>query len=139
MTTLVRWTPFREFELMERNVRRVLEGIGFGPLLLPAVDVYETADEFVVEVEVPGFKEPELSIEVTDHVLTVTGERTAATTEADKTFRLHERLESEFARRFELPPEVDTTKLTAVFTDGVLAIHAPKAKELTPKKIPIET
>jgi HSP20 family protein len=139
MTALVRWTPFRELELMERNMRRVLDGIGFGPMLLPPVDVYETKDEYVVELEVPGYKEQELVIEVTDHVLTVTGERKETTEQVEKTFRLHERLENEFERRFELPPETDTTKVKAIFTDGVLEIHTPKALELTPRKVPIGT
>jgi HSP20 family protein len=137
MTTMVRWAPFRELELMERNMRRVLEGIGFGPALLPAADVYETKDEFVLQLEVPGYEEKELEIEVTDHVLTVKGERTQVVEEPEKIFRLHERLASEFVRRFELPPEIDTKKVKAIFKAGVLELHAPKAKELVPKKIPI--
>ena len=137
MTTMVRWTPFRELDLMERNMRRVLEGIGFGPALLPAADIYETKDEFVVELEVPGYEEHELQIEVADHVLTVKGERAEFKDEQDRTFRLHERLEKEFVRRFELPPEADTAKVKALFKAGVLELHAPKAKELVPKRIPI--
>jgi HSP20 family protein len=137
MTTMVRWSPFRELDMLDRNMRRVFDGIGLGPTALPAVDVYETKGEYVVELEVPGFREPELGVEVTDHVLTVTGERKAEKEETEKAFRLRERLERHFERRFELPPEVDTTQVKAVYHDGVLEIHAPKAEEVTPKKIPI--
>ena len=139
MTTLVRWTPFRELDLVDRHMRRVFDGLGFGPTTLPAVDVYETKGEFVVELEVPGFKEPELAIEVTDHVLTVKGERTETKQELERTFQLRERLERHFERRFELPPEADPAQMTAVFTNGVLEIHTPKVASVAPKKIQIGT
>jgi len=140
MTTLVRWDPPRELELMERRMRRLFEG--FAPFLpfepmLPAADVYETKDELVVELEVPGYEEKELAIEVTDHLLTVKGEHEATKHEEEKTFRLHERLEKVFERRFELPAEVDTEKLTAIFRQGVLEVHVPRVKPMLPKKIPI--
>ena len=88
-------------------MRRMLEGIGFVSALLPAADVYETADEFVVELEVPGYEENEISIEISDQTLRVTGERAEAKEEATKTFRLRERLARQFDREFELPPEAD--------------------------------
>ena len=134
---MVRWAPFRELDLMERNMRRALEGFGLGAPVLPAADVYETGSEFVVELEVPGYEEKELEIEISDHMLTVKGERTEIKDETERTFRLHERLEKEFVRRFELPPEADTAKVKAVFKAGVLELHTPKAKQLVPKKIPI--
>jgi len=139
MTTLVRWSPFRELDLLERNMRRMFDDTGWTPISLPAADVYETKDEFVVELEVPGYEEKELGIEVSDHVLTVKGERMEVKDEEDKTFRLHERLEKEFERRFKLPPEANTEKVSAIFKQGVLEVHAPKAKELIPKQIPIKS
>ena len=54
MTTIVRWTPFRELDSIERRMRRILEEVGFAPGLLPAADVYETAGELVIELEVPA-------------------------------------------------------------------------------------
>ena len=54
LTTLVKWNPFRELDLMERRVRRMFEDVGFAPAPLPAADVYETESEFVLELEVPG-------------------------------------------------------------------------------------
>jgi len=137
MTTLIKWSPFTEIDSMERRMRRVFEEIGFAPLLLPAADVYETKDEFVVELEVPGYEEKELGIEVTDHMVTVKGERKEAKEEVEKTFRLHERLERQFERRFELPTDADTKHVRAKFTKGVLELHAPKLAAPKPHKIAI--
>ena len=137
MTTLVRWTPFRELDLMERRMRRLFEDVGFGPAATPAADVYETPQEFVVELEVPGFEEKDLGLEVTDHTLVVRGEVKEAKEEKEKAFLLHERLERTFERRFHLPLEADTDKLTATFTDGVLEVHAPKIVEAKPRKVTI--
>ena len=137
MTTLVKWTPFRDLEFADRRMRRLLDEIGFGPALGPAADVYETPEEYVVELEVPGYEEKELGIEVSDHVLTVKGQRKEAREAEDKAFLLKERLEKLFERRFQLPAEADTTKLTARFEHGVIEIHAPKASETKPRRIPI--
>jgi HSP20 family protein len=137
MTTMLKWAPLRELDTMERRMRRMLDDIGFAPMLLPATDVYETGDEFVVELEVPGFEENELGIEVTDHLLTVKGERKEAKEKTDKTFRLRERLEREFERRFELPPEADTEHVKAKFVKGVLEVHTPKVEISKPKRIEI--
>jgi HSP20 family protein len=134
---LAPFMPFRELDSMERLARRLFDTWGVVPTFVPAADVYETPDELVVELEVPGFEEKDLDVEVTDHVLTVKGARKEAKESEDKTFRLHERLDREFLRRFELPPEADTTKVKAVFTKGVLELHAPKTAEAKAHRIPI--
>lgn len=138
MTTLVKWTPFRELDLMERRMRRMLEDVGFGPIAIPAADVYETPEAFVVELEVPGFDEPQLGLEVTDHTLTITGDATAEKEEKDKMFILHERLAQAFERRFQLPEDVNTDKIVATFDSGVLEVHVPKSEKSAPRKVQIE-
>jgi HSP20 family protein len=135
--TIVKWTPFMELDSMERRMRRLFEEIGFAPTLAPAADVYETDDEFVVELEVPGYEEKELSIEVSDHTLAVKGARAKTKEEKTKEFALHERLEREFERRFILPREADTEHLRAVFTKGVLEVHAQKVQTARPKQVEI--
>ena len=137
MTTLVKWSPFRELDLMERRMRRLLDDVGFAPALLPAVDVYETEDEFVLELEVPGYEEKELTIEAFDHTVAIAGDRREVEEKSDKVFRLHERLEKHFERRFEFPPQADTKHLKAVFGNGVLELHAPKSPQVKPRKIAI--
>jgi len=134
---IVRWSAWPELEAMERRMRRLFDEGGFAPLTLPNADVYETDDEFVVELEVPGFEEKELEIEVNDHTLSVKGERSEETEKKEKDFQLRERLENRFERRFVLPAEADTGKLKATFAKGVLAIHAGKRTEPAAKKVAI--
>jgi HSP20 family protein len=134
---VMKWTPFAELDSMERRMRRLFEEIGVAPSLAPAADVYETDDEFVVELEVPGYEEKELSIEVSDHTLAIKGAREKVTEEKTKEFALHERLAREFERRFVLPREADTEHLKAVFTKGVLEVHAQKRQTAKPKQVEI--
>lgn len=139
MSTLVRWNPFQELDTIERRMRRMLDEYGLVPATLPAADVYETDGEYVFELEAPGFEEKELSIEVTDHTLTVKGERAEEKEKKEKDYRLHERLEKAFERRFELPPEADPDKIAAEFAKGVLTVHAAKTAKATPRKVEIAT
>ena len=137
MTTMLKWSPFQDLDSVERRMRRMLGEVGFAPTLLPAADIYETDDEFVVEVEVPGYEEAELGIEVSDHRLTIKGQRRESKEKTERAFRLHERLEREFERRFELPAEADTKHVQAKFIKGVLEVHAPKLAVSKPQKIEI--
>lgn len=138
--SIVRWSPFEELDSFDRRMRRFLDGMGIVPASVPAADVYETDTEFVYEVEVPGFSEEELTVEASDHVLTIRGTR-AETKEQEegKTFRLQERLEKSFERRFQLPAEADVKRLEAEFAQGVLSVHAPKAHEVKPRQVEIGT
>jgi HSP20 family protein len=122
---------------MERRMQRLFDDVGFGPAALPAADVYETPREFVVELEVPGFAENDLGLEIIDHTLVVRGEVKQEKEEDERTFLLHERLERTFERRFFLPEQADTEKLTATFREGVLELHAPKVAATKPRKIAI--
>jgi HSP20 family protein len=135
--TIVRWSPFPEIEAFDRRMRRMLDEVGIAPAAIPAADVYETDKELTFELEVPGFEEKELSVEVSDHTLVVKGEQLETTDEKDKQYRLHERLETTFERRFTLPLDADTTSIGAEFAKGVLIIHAPKVEVPKPRKVAI--
>jgi HSP20 family protein len=134
---LISWSPFPELDVMERRMRRFFDEVGAAPAALPAADVYETDGDFVFELEVPGFEEKQLTVQVSDHTLSVTGERVETTEEMDKTFHLRERLAAQFERRFELPPEVVGDKVFAEFDAGVLTVHAPKGNAAEPRKVAI--
>lgn len=134
---ITQWTPFTELDSMERRMRRVLEGIGVAPVLAPAADVYETDDEFVVKLDVPGYEEKELSLEISDHTLVIKGSRTESKDEKRREFALQERLERDFERRFVLPVEADTEHVKAVFSKGVLEVRTPKLQAAKPKKVEI--
>lgn len=137
MTLLETLTPFRGIDLMDRRTRRFFEDAGVVPALAPAADVYEADGELVVELEVPGFDEKELKIELVDHTLAIAGERSETAENQEKTLHVHERLEATFIRRFELPPEIDTEHISATYRKGLLTVHAPKTVEATPHKIEI--
>jgi HSP20 family protein len=132
-----KWTPLTDLGAMERRMRRLFEDIGFAPALTPAADVYEAAGEFVVELEVPGYDERELEISVSDHTLTVTGERKEEKESKNKAVLLRERLESQFERHFTLPVEADATHVKADYAKGVLTVHVPKTAEKATKKVAI--
>ena len=138
MTILVRPPSLLDRDAIDRRFRRMLEGFGFAAVI-PAADVFETPEEWVIELEVPGFEQKQLSLEVSDHALVVKGTREHVNEEEDKAFRLHERLEREFERTFVLPVEVDTDHVTAKFGKGVLEVHAPKLSGAEARKIEITT
>ncbi len=135
---LVRWSPFQDLDTVDRRMRRMLDQVGIVPAW-PAADVYESNGEYIYELEVPGYDEHDLAVEVRDHVLTVRGEKTEAKEEKEKTFYLNERLARSFERRFELPADALADKVIAKFDHGVLVVHAPKAAEAAPKKVAITT
>jgi HSP20 family protein len=132
VTTLIRQPLLPEFDAMERRLRRMFEGP-----LAPAADVYETPEEFVIELEVPGYEEKELGLAVSDHMLTITGAHTETTEKVERTFRLHERIGGNFERSFVFPPEVEGERVTATFEKGLLKVHAPKVEAARPHKITI--
>jgi HSP20 family protein len=138
--TIVRWSPFQDFDAIDRQMRRLLGGVDVSPVLpatLPATDVYETDGELVFELEVPGYTEKELTIEVSDHTLTVKGKRTETNAVQEKNYRLQERLATSFERSFKLPLESDTSKIAAEFKKGVLFVHAPTVKAAMPHTVTI--
>jgi len=142
MATLVKQSLLPELDAMERSFRRMFEGIPMMPAFVqpmtPAADVYETPEEIVFELEVPGYAQTELGLELSDHRLTVKGEREELKEETAKAYRIHERLEHHFERTFLLPPEVDGKHVTAAFDKGVLQVHVPKLPAMQPRKIPIK-
>jgi|SRR5262245_8063451 len=140
MVLLEKWTPFRDFDVMDRRMRRFFADLGVAPAPIPAADLYETAGEFVIELEVPGFDEKELGVTVFDHTLAVMGERKDETEKKEEeTVRLRERLEDRFVRRFELPTEVDGEHIKAEYGKGVLTVHVPKADAVKPRTVEITT
>ena len=138
MTTLVKWAPFADLDVIERRMRRMLEDFGVTPAPLPAADLYETEKELVVELEVPGFDEKELALEVSDHTLVIKGERTKEKEQKEKTFYLHERLEKQFERKFTLPIDADVKHVEATFKTGVLEVHVPKIEQAIARKIDLK-
>ena len=108
---------------------------------VPAVNVAETKDEFTVTAELPGMKPENVSVDFTDGMLTVRGEKIDEKTEKedDRTFYMWERRFGTFQRTLPFPGGIDDKKIAAEFKDGVLTVHLPKVEEVKPKRqaIPI--
>ncbi len=104
----------------------------------PAVDISEDGDAFIIDVELPGIAETGIDMKIEKQVLTLTGVRGAkAQDPARKTIR-RERLQGAFVRSFRLPETVDTEKVHAKLTQGVLRIELPKKEETKPRTIKVE-
>ena len=102
----------------------------------PALDVYQTADDVVALVELPGMRKEDIELSLHDGVLTISGERKDETPESDKTART-ERFVGKFRRSISLPTRVDSNKVNATYKDGILTVTLPKAEEVKPKQIQV--
>lgn len=106
---------------------------------VPAVNVKETENEFVLEVAAPGMKKEDIQLELDDQVLTISSEKKEEKeTESEKEkFTLREFSYSSFKRSFTLPESIDSSKIAADYTDGVLKIELPKREEakVQPKRL----
>lgn len=138
MPMLEKWPSLPEIGVLERRMRRLFEDVGMTPTVSPAADVYETTDEIVVELEVPGYDDEELTVTVSDHTLSVVGDRTREATKKEKALRVRERLESHFERSFQLPVSAQTDHVQAEYAKGVLTMHVPKQAGSTPRPVRIE-
>ncbi len=137
MATLEKWAPLPDLDLVERRLRRFFEDLGVAPSVTPAADVYDTGSELVVELDVPGFDDKDLTVAVVDSTLTVSGTRASAEETQQRQLRLRERLETHFERRFQLPIEADTEHVTAEYGKGVLTLHVPKLAAAKPRSVKI--
>jgi HSP20 family protein len=137
MATLEKWTPLPDLDIVERRMRRFFEDVGIAPSMTPAADVYETGEELVVELDVPGFDEHDLAVALIDHTLAISGTRVHDTATKEKDLRLRERPDAYFKRRFHLPVEADTEHVTAEYSKGVLTLHVPKLAAAKPRTVKI--
>src|SRR3954449_9347024 len=100
---------------------------------IPAMDLVETDEHFVLRADLPGLGEDDVSIELEDDVLTVTGERKAEREERREGFYRIERASGAFRRSLTLPEGVDAEGIAAKFDRGVLEIRIPKPAEYKPR------
>ena len=102
----------------------------------PALDLYQTADNVVAVVELPGMRKEDIDISLHDGMLTIAGERQSASGEGENAERT-ERFSGKFRRSISLPTRVDASKVSATYKDGILTVTLPKAEEAKPKKVEV--
>jgi HSP20 family protein len=96
------------------------------PTWSPPADVYETADRFVIQIELPGVDENDVLIQIDADQVSVKGERRLKPSTRPECFHRMERSYGAFSRTFRLTEEVDPDGATARFRDGLLQLEAPK-------------
>jgi HSP20 family protein len=92
----------------------------------PALDLYQTSDDVVAVVELPGMRKEDIEISLHDGALTIAGERKDEHAEGEKATRT-ERFVGKFRRSISLPTRVDVNKVNAAYKDGILTVTLPKA------------
>jgi HSP20 family protein len=100
----------------------------------PASDATATDDAYVVEIELPGVKEEDISVQLHGNTLIVKGNKHSSHEEKDKTYYFSERTYGAFQRAFRLPSDADDSSIGAVAADGVLTLLIPKRKEVKTAK-----
>ena len=144
---LVRFEPFRELTALQNEMGRWMNVLAGGTTTpgngsstwLPAVDVWETDNELVLSLDLPGIPEDKISVELDDNVLTVSGERERTQEQSSERFYRFERRYGTFSRSVTLPAGVTDQDITANYNDGVLEVRVPKPEEQKPKRIQVGT
>jgi HSP20 family protein len=103
----------------------------------PPVDIYETDDALILQVELPGVSKDAVNVELHEHTLRLSGERTREPSMTGGQYQREEGRYGAFQRTFRLPTSVDEAKVQATYNNGVLVLRLPKRAAATPKGIPI--
>lgn len=105
---------------------------------VPAVDIQETETEYLVKAELPEVEKKDVKVMLEGNVLSIEGERKQEKEEKGKKFHRIERSYGSFLRTFTVPEEVEPTKLTAEFKDGMLTVRLPKGEKARSKAIEVK-
>ena len=141
LESFARWSPFRELGRTGR-LGRFMEEM-FGERFArgehaPALDIHESETEYVVAIELPGVRKEDVSVEITEGVLSIRGEKTSGREEKKERSRWVERVYGSFHRAFTLPPNAASDRIDASFKDGVLTVRIPKLEQTKPKTIAVK-
>jgi HSP20 family protein len=116
-------------------------GLSTRSMNIPAVNITEHKDEYLVSLAVPGMKKDDFKIDVDGNLLTISSEKEENKEEKDKMFTRKEYNYSSFSRTFTLPEEINKEKIEAKYEEGILKIALPRkeeVKKLTAKHIAVK-
>lgn len=151
MPAITRWDPYRAMSNINREIERAFEDFGF-PMLrrwrgeeeaaeegwMPAIDVSETKDEYLIKADLPGVSKDDVKVTLSENVLTVMGEKKSEKETKEQNYHRKERMYGSFVRNFRLPGPVSGEKVKAEYKNGVLTLAVPKAEGAKPKEIQIQ-
>jgi len=131
---LVQWNPFRELESSLLGFNKSFGGNLFAPEKdgnwLPPVDIKENKNSYVINAELPGIEKDNISVDVEDHTLSISAERSSEKEKKEgDSFHTIERAYGKFYRSFSLPQNVDLSNIQADYKNGILSLVLPKHKE----------
>jgi len=109
----------------------------FGSNSYPKVDVIDYSDKIIIEAEIPGLSKEEVSVDLEENVLTVSGSKNKKQDNSDIKYIRKELKRSSFKRSFKLGENINQKKVNADFNNGILLITLPKREPEKPKKIKI--
>jgi HSP20 family protein len=136
MALVVRPQPFT------REVDRLFDaffgGEGEARRWVPAMDVWEDGEHFVLKADLPGVAESDVTIEVQDGTLTLSGERRSEERKEGAGWYRYERSSGSFSRSLSLPEGVNPEGIEAEFAAGVLTVRIPKPEERKPRRVEIK-
>ena len=138
------WSPARDLLRTQRDLDRMIDGF-FGASenggtghWAPALELAENEDRVTVRLELPGVKEEDIEISLVENTLTITGEKKREEKIKEEDFVRVERVYGKFQRSVSLPTTVDSQKVEAKLTDGVLEIVLPKHEAVKPRRITLK-
>jgi HSP20 family protein len=150
---LASWRPLTEMTRWERDMEQMFDEFFSRRLRpfwderrwpwratgisVPAVDLYEEKDEIVAKAELPGIEKDVIQVNITDHILTIRGEKKKEEEIKEKAYYRSERSYGSFSRTVDLPSEVRVEKARASFKNGVLEIRLPKTEGAKKKEVKV--
>jgi HSP20 family protein len=145
MATITRWDPFQDMltlreamsQLFEESVVSPTGARSSGQSFVPALDLSETPEAFLVEAAVPGLKPEDLNITVENNILTISGEVRQDEERKERNYHRVERRFGSFQRIMTLPNTVKADQISATLENGVLHLSIPKTEEVKPRRISV--
>lgn len=152
MSRIIRWDPFEEMGTLRRAVDRLLDDVmlsgrdsgrtaGNGlPAAAwePAVEMYDTGDEFVVRAEMPNVDPSNVDVTVTAEAITIKGTVREHEEKKDRSYYRRELRYGSYVRTLPLPVEVKGGDAKAAYKDGVLEVKIPKAERAKPTSVKVQ-
>jgi len=143
--TLMKYEPWNLLEQMRREMDRAMdtrtaEGSSVATSdWVPAVDIKEEKDSFVIMADIPGVDPREIEVHMENGMLTIKGEKESEKKEEHEGYKRVERSFGSFYRRFSLPDTADAEKITAKSNNGVLEVRIGKQEQVQPRKISVNS
>jgi HSP20 family protein len=143
--TLTKYEPWNLLDQMRREMDRALdtrtaEGSSVATSdWVPAVDIKEEKDSFVIVADIPGVDPNDIEVHMENGMLTIKGEKESEKKEEREGYKRVERSFGSFYRRFSLPDTADAEKITAKSNNGVLEVRIAKQEQVQPRKISVNS